>query len=93
MLAGETGADYVMFGDPDRHGRRLDFDALKECLTWWVELFEVPCVAYAASKDEVPPLSRTGADFIALGDWIWSQPEGAAEAVAAANAIMSEAVR
>src|SRR5262249_51770422 len=23
MLAGETGADYVMFGDPDRHGRRL----------------------------------------------------------------------
>jgi thiamine-phosphate pyrophosphorylase len=93
MLAGETGADYVMFGDPDRHGRRRDFDALNERLTWWAELFEVPCVGYAASKDEVPPLSRTGADFIALGDWIWSQPEGAAEAVAAANAIMSEAVR
>jgi thiamine-phosphate pyrophosphorylase len=81
-----------LFGDPDRHGRRLDFDALKERLTWWVELFEVPCIAFAASKDEVAPLSRTGVDFIALGDWIWSQPEGAAAAVAAANAIMSEAV-
>ena len=66
MLAGETGADYVMFGDPDRHGRRLDLDALNERLTWWAELFEVPCVGYAASKDEVPPLSRTGADFMDL---------------------------
>src|SRR6202167_2265796 len=25
MLAAETGADYVMFGEPDRHGRRLAF--------------------------------------------------------------------
>jgi len=92
MLAGETGADYVMFGEPDRHGRRLDFDALQERLIWWVELFEVPCVAYAASKTEVAPLSRTGADFIALGDWLWLQSEAAAEAVAAANAILAEAV-
>jgi hypothetical protein len=29
---------------------------------------------------------RTGADFIALGDWIWSAPEGAAEAITAAAA-------
>jgi thiamine-phosphate pyrophosphorylase len=92
MLAAETGADYVMFGDPDRHGRRLDFEALLERLTWWTELFEIPCVAYAASKDEVEPLARTGADFIALGEWIWREPNGAAGAVAAAASKLAEPV-
>src|SRR5215469_633731 len=86
MLAGEAGADYVMFGEPDRNGRRPSFDELLERLTWWAELFEIPCVAYAAATDEVAPLSRTGADFIALGDWIWSAPEGAATVIAGAAA-------
>jgi thiamine-phosphate pyrophosphorylase len=86
MLAGEAGADYVMFGEPDRNGRRPSFEEGQERLTWWADLFEIPCVAYAAAKEEVAPLSRTGADFIALGDWIWSAPEGAAEAITAAAA-------
>jgi thiamine-phosphate pyrophosphorylase len=92
MLAGEAGADYVMFGEPDRHGRRPAFDQVQEQLSWWAELFEIPCVAYAGSKDDVAPRSRTGADFLALGDWIWSAPGGAAEAIAAAAAIIGEAV-
>ena len=92
MLAGEAGADYVMFGEPDRNGRRPNFEELQERLTWWAEIFEIPCVAYAAGKDEVTPLSRTGADFLALGDWIWSAPEGAAKAIAAAAASLDEAV-
>jgi thiamine-phosphate pyrophosphorylase len=92
MLAGEAGADYVMFGEPDRNGRRPSFDELQERLTWWAELFEIPCVAYAAGKDEVAPLARTGADFIALGDWIWSAPEGATKAIADAAAKLDEAV-
>jgi thiamine-phosphate pyrophosphorylase len=92
MLAGEAGADYVMFGEPDRNGRRPSFDELQERLTWWAELFEIPCVAYAAGKDEVAPLARTGADFIALGDWIWSAPDGATKAIADAAAKLDEAV-
>ena len=28
-----------------------------------------------ASLDEVVPLAQAGADFIALGDWIWTQPQ------------------
>ncbi len=84
MLAAETGADYVMFGEPDREARRLPFADLLERLTWWAELFEVACVGYAASLDEVGPLAATGADFVALGEWIWTEPQGAAAAVAAA---------
>jgi thiamine-phosphate pyrophosphorylase len=92
MLAGEAGADYVMFGEPDRNGRRPSFNELQERLTWWAELFEIPCVAYAAGKDEVAPLAQTGADFIALGDWIWSAPESATKAIADAAAKLDEAV-
>ena len=84
MLAAETGADYVMFGEPDRHGRRLSFEDAQERLEWWAELVEIPCIGYAAHLDEVGPLARTGADFIALGDWIWTHPQGAAAAIAAA---------
>src|SRR5580700_8552827 len=64
MLAAETGADYVMFGEPGRDGRRPGFEETQERLTWWAELLEIPCVAYAASKDEFAPLARTGADFL-----------------------------
>src|ERR1700733_7566341 len=89
MLAGETGADYVMFGEPgrfdDRNGRRAPFEEIVERLTWWAELVEIPCVGYAAGLDEIEPLARTGADFIALGDWIWTYPQGAAAAIASAQ--------
>ncbi len=82
MLAAEAGADYVMFGEPDRSGNRPAFDTVLEWLNWWADLFQCPCVGYAASPDEVGPLALAGADFIALGDWTWS--EAPADFVAAA---------
>jgi thiamine-phosphate pyrophosphorylase len=84
MLAGESGADYVMFGEPDRRGRRPPFDEVQERLEWWADLVEIPCVGYAANLDEVAALARTGADFVALGEWIWTEPQGAAATIAAA---------
>jgi thiamine-phosphate pyrophosphorylase len=47
-------------------------------------VFEAPCVAYAASLDEVAPLMKAGADFIALGDWLWRDPQAVAATVAQA---------
>jgi thiamine-phosphate pyrophosphorylase len=84
MLAGEAGADYVMFGEPNRHGARSPFDALEERIAWWAGLFEVPCVGYAAHLDEVSALAQADADFVALGDWIWTNEGSPAAAVAAA---------
>jgi thiamine-phosphate pyrophosphorylase len=69
MLAAESGADYLMFGEPDADGDRPSFDAIAERVAWWAEVFEIPCVGYAASLDEVEPLAAAGAEFIALGDW------------------------
>ena len=74
MTAAEQGADYVMFGKPVDEGVRPAFAAIEERVAWWAELFETPCVAFAASIGEVAPLVAAGADFIALGDWIWSDP-------------------
>ena len=72
MLAAESGADYVMFGEPDADGRRPGFDAVLERIAWWAEVFEAPCVGFAASLDEVAALARAGADFVAIGDALWS---------------------
>ncbi len=71
MVAAEAGADYVMFGEPMASGARPSFAAVKERVAWWAEVFEVPCVGYAATLDEIGPLVAAGADFIALGDWLW----------------------
>jgi thiamine-phosphate pyrophosphorylase len=101
MLAGETGADYVMFGEPASfpsphagegmgRGRRPDFAETEERLAWWAELVEIPCVGYAASLDEVEALARTGADFVALGEWIWTKPQSAPQNPAALVAAAAE---
>src|ERR1035438_3495231 len=82
MVAAEMGADYVMFGEPGRGGERPGFDAIEERVAWWAEVFEAPCVAYAASLDEVAPLMKAGADFIALGDWLWRDPQAIVETMA-----------
>lgn len=71
MVAAEQGADYVMFGEPDESGLRPSFPAVEERVAWWAEVFEIPCVGYAASLNEVAPLAIAGADFVALGDWLW----------------------
>ena len=76
MVAAESGADYVMFGAPDDSGARPAFAAIEERVAWWAELFEIPCVGYAASLDEVAPLVAAGADFVALGDWLWPDAPG-----------------
>ena len=76
MTAAELGADYVMFGEPDAQGRRPGFDAVRERVAWWAELFQIPCVGYAASLAEVGELARAGSDFVALSDSIWNSSEG-----------------
>jgi thiamine-phosphate pyrophosphorylase len=89
MVAAESGADYVMFGEPDEHGQRPALDAVVERVAWWAEVFEVPCVGFAGGIDEVAPLADAGAEFIALGAWIFAHPSGAAAAVAEAARLLA----
>ncbi len=90
MTAAEAGADYVMFGEPDAAGVRPSFAAVEDRIAWWAEVFEAPCVGYAASPDEVAPLVKAGADFVALGDWVWQHDAAKAIAEAATHLRLPE---
>ena len=81
MAAGEAGADYVLFGEPDANGQRPSVEAIAERLQWWAELFEPPCVGFAASREEAYEFAAAGADFILVGEFIWADPRGAAAAL------------
>jgi thiamine-phosphate pyrophosphorylase len=89
MVAGESGADYVMFGEPDALGRRPSFTAITERVAWWAELFEIPCVAWAERIEEIAELCNAGADFVALGDAVLSEPHGWASVLTDAGARLS----
>src|SRR5712672_1143762 len=82
MAAGELGADYVLFGEPDAQGKRPSPDAIAERLQWWAELFEPPCIGFAASREEAYEFTLAGADFVLVGDLVWADPRGAAAALA-----------
>jgi thiamine-phosphate pyrophosphorylase len=94
MLAGEAGADYVLFGEPDRAGSRPSFEAVEERVAWWAEVFQVPCVGYASTLAEIDRLAQAGADFVAARDCIFDDPRGpaAAAADAAQRLVLREAV-
>lgn len=90
MAAGEARVDYVMFGEPRRDGSVPALDGVLERSSWWSEIFETPCVAYAPGLGEVAPLAATGVEFVALGDAIWTSPAGIKAALATALDALSE---
>ncbi|RYD46315.1 MAG: thiamine phosphate synthase, partial [Sphingomonadales bacterium] len=83
MEAGEAGADYVAFGaffpsatKESEHRPELD------TLTWWQQIFEIPCVAIGGiTPANCGPLVTAGADFLAVSNAVWGGDE--AEAVKA----------
>ena len=89
MAAGESDVDYLMFGGPDDDEPA---EAILERTQWWAEIFNVPCVAFARSLDDVDALAQTGAEFVALESAIWDDPRGPAAAVADAAKRMAGAL-
>lgn len=89
MIAGEAGADYVAFGAfYPTDTKAAPTRAEPEILTWWSELFELPCVAIGGiTVDNARPLVEAGADFLAVSGGVWNHPDGPAAAVKAFNAI------
>jgi thiamine-phosphate pyrophosphorylase len=93
MLAGELGADYVMFGEPDGAGRRPGFEAVLERVSWWADVLTIPCVGFAADLDEVAALVAAGADFVAVDEPIWRDPRTLAAAIGALRERVAEPAR
>jgi thiamine-phosphate pyrophosphorylase len=91
MAAGEAGADYVLFGEPDAKAQRPSVGAIAERLQWWAELFEPPCVGFAASREEAHEFAAAGADFVLVGDFIWNDERGAKAALMEAEQTIRQA--
>ena len=72
----------MLFGEPDAKGQRPSIAAIAERLQWWAELFEPPCIGFAASRQEAHEFATAGADFVLVGDLIWTDPRGPAAALA-----------
>lgn len=90
MDAGEAGVDYVMFGEPRPDGSLPPLPAVIERASWWAEIFETPCIAYAPDAESVPALVETGAEFLALGEWLFAEGVDIRAAVGAADAAITE---
>lgn len=77
MEAGEAGADYVAFGAffPTAT-KQTEHRADPDLLSWWQELFEIPCVAIGGiTSANCLPLVQAGADFLAVSGAVWNEDE------------------
>lgn len=78
MTAGESGADYVAFGPAGAGALDDGTVAERDLFAWWSEMIELPVVAEggltAALVAELAPV----ADFLAVGEEIWSDDDAAA---------------
>ncbi len=67
MTFAEQGADYIAFTGEDSDADRDDGAALLSMISWWSDLFEVPCVALLPGDPaKAAECSRRGADFISI---------------------------
>lgn len=90
MEAGEAGADYVAFGSFfPTSTKEVSHHPDPSILSWWVTLFEIPCVAIGGiTPENGRALVEAGADFLAVSNAVWAPPEGPGAAVAAFQEIM-----
>ncbi|HEY8064202.1 MAG TPA: thiamine phosphate synthase [Methylosinus sp.] len=93
MRAGEAGADYLLFGDIGEADAPPTVDWTAARISWWAEIFNTPCVAWARSLAEIAPLSVAGAEFVLLAEAVWDDPRGPAEAIRDAARLAMEAAR
>ncbi|HVB89114.1 MAG TPA: thiamine phosphate synthase [Beijerinckiaceae bacterium] len=93
MIAGELEADYLMFGEPSgEHASDPPQDTL-ERVSWWAEIFTAPCVGYASEIEAAAALARAGADFVALGEAVWSASDPARAAADFVRALEENGVK
>lgn len=92
MTLGEDGADYVAFGIPAHvEDRDTAFGRQCELLSWWAEIFEVPCVALDAETPEAAAdLAASQADFVAVRLAAGIPARDAAERVKAFTAAITQ---
>ena len=93
MTAGEDEPDYLLFGDPAADGFVRPLDWRIERVGWWAEIFNVPCVAYVAARDEIDALTEAGAEFLCFGPWLFADADAPAILAQAQAALDAKTAR
>jgi thiamine-phosphate pyrophosphorylase len=87
MQLAELGADYIAFGPQTE----ATIDAIDQCtdlISWWSEIFVVPCVAWnIESAEQAARFAALGADFVAPSMRIWHGDEPLAVIAEIDNAV------
>jgi len=88
MLAAEAGADYVSFGALHASVTLPKAVVISpDILSWWHDVMEGPCIAVGGiDAANAAALAAKGADFLAICNGVWGNPDGPRAAVAAINA-------
>jgi thiamine-phosphate pyrophosphorylase len=81
VTAAEIGADYVSFGPAGPTGLGDGSIVPLDLYEWWSEMIEIPVVAEGGITAEVVGTLAGAVDFVALGDELWSAPDGPAAAL------------
>ncbi len=83
MTLGESGADYIAFGIPPHvEDRATAAERQVDLVSWWSDLFEIPCVAFdTADAAAASRLAGAGADFVAVKVTSTDTPENARDRV------------
>lgn len=81
--AGVAGADYVAFGQfYETSTKPPKGRPTTEILEFWNRNSILPCVAIGGiTPENVAPIVKAGADFIAVVSGVWQHPKGAKKAV------------
>ncbi|MCP4384966.1 MAG: thiamine phosphate synthase [Hyphomicrobiales bacterium] len=89
MLAGDADPDYVFFGRLDGDVQDTIFPESLDLAAWWSSIFVIPAMVMGGRDlASVAEAARAKVEFVAMGNAVWTFPEGPAAAVAAADAIL-----
>jgi thiamine-phosphate pyrophosphorylase len=92
--AGELDVDYVFFGRP--HGDTHDSPHPKalDLGEWWSEVMQIPAVVMAGrSPASIAEVAAAGAEFVGVGEAVWSHPDGPAAAISEARSNLLQSAR
>ncbi len=76
MTAAEIGADYVSFGPVGPTGLGDGAQAPLDLFRWWSDMIETPVVAEGGLTLDAMREIAASADFVALGEEVWSHSDG-----------------
>ena len=92
MAAGEAGADYVLFGEPECAGRAaLGRGDRRAAANGGPNCSSRPASALRPRARKPREFAAAGADFVLVGDFIWADPRGAAAALIDAEQAIRQA--